>query len=559
MIEEIGIKHFKGIKHVERLKIKPISLFCGKNSSGKTSILESILLIKQSSEKNQSFNELILNGKYVRLGAFKDISWKNHTEGEISFTFKLRKEKDIKNKKVTSSKIELKFKRKDSSTLFDDVMLNQMILKVMKKGQKHKILSIDKSNPKTQILTWDLSEDFDLEISTHQGKIDYQEDSEGKFFGIIHKFENTIIFTRPVSLKIEDQQFYKITQKKNHPLIKIKEKIKSLIENFPNIEVEKKKNTLEELKNILKERKVRRIGYFLNEYEDMDLNKRFDKDTIKLFDNIIEEIERELVQDINSFHREISLKLRTLAEEMDKISFIGPLREEPSLRYTCEEQKLEIGNRGENAPLIFESEKKLIVEEFFLMEQGKYKKLKNKPSSEIWNLWSKYFKFGKLKSTPTSDSMFRFKINEHNLKHVGFGISQVFPILIEGVRIEKGNTLILEQPEIHLHPDLQMRLADFFISMGISGRNTIIETHSEHIINRIVRRVVEDNDHNLKELIGVYFVNMGKNGLEIEEIIIDKKGIINWPKGFFDEAMKEQSAILRKLRENQTLGEKQDD
>ena len=63
MIEEIGIKHFKGIKHVERLKIKPISLFCGKNSSGKTSILESILLIKQSSEKNQSFNELILNGK----------------------------------------------------------------------------------------------------------------------------------------------------------------------------------------------------------------------------------------------------------------------------------------------------------------------------------------------------------------------------------------------------------------------------------------------------------------------------------------------------------------
>ncbi|QEE17014.1 DUF3696 domain-containing protein [Promethearchaeum syntrophicum] len=558
MLDEIGIEYFKGIRQLEKLKIKPITLFCGKNSSGKTSILESILLLKQSSEKAQYFKKLILNGKYVRLGAFKDISWNNDEDGKIIFNFKLRNLGWNKRKKKDSefSVLNLKFQRKDNKTLFDDVTLNQIFLKINEKDGI-KSINIDTSNPNKTILKWDIGKNFLLDISKHQGQINYHEEYTENYFQGFHEFEDAIIFIRRKKLKIDDQQYYQITQKKYHLLIENKEKFKSIIKQFPNIEEEHIKDTIFELKNLVKERTLTgRIRFSLDKLEEqINLKKLLDKKTIKLYKNILDNIDEELMSDINDFFYEISSAINKLSKTLNKISFIGPLREEPSLRYTCEDQKLEIGNRGENAPLIFESEKTLKTKEFFLMEQGRFKKLRNKKFSEIWNLWSKYFNFGLLNSKSTSDSMFRFRIDEHNLKHVGFGISQVFPILIEGVRIEKGDTLILEQPEIHLHPDLQMRLADFFISMGISGRNTIIETHSEHIINRIVRRVVEDNTHKLIDLIAVYFVNMGKNGLEIEEIKIDHKGIVNWPKGFFDEAMREQSAIIKKIRENKNKEE----
>ena len=128
-----------------------------------------------------------------------------------------------------------------------------------------------------------------------------------------------------------------------------------------------------------------------------------------------------------------------------------------------------------------------------------------------------------------------------DISDVGFGVSQILPILIEGLRMGDGQTLLLEQPEIHLHPKLQMQLTDFFIAMSLNDKNTIIETHSEHIINRLVRRSLEDDD--IREKINIYFIN--SEGL-FEKIIIDKgKGITNWPVDFFDQAVDEQREILK--------------
>ena len=112
--------------------------------------------------------------------------------------------------------------------------------------------------------------------------------------------------------------------------------------------------------------------------------------------------------------------------------------------------------------------------------------------------------------------------------------------------MEAGQTLLLEQPEIHLHPKLQMQLADFFIAMAINKKNTIIETHSEHVINRLVRRSLEDDK--FAKLINIYFINEKS---EIEKIKIDKtKGIVNWPKDFFDQAADEQKEILKLVCKN---------
>jgi predicted ATPase len=133
-----------------------------------------------------------------------------------------------------------------------------------------------------------------------------------------------------------------------------------------------------------------------------------------------------------------------------------------------------------------------------------------------------------------------------SIADVGFGVSQVFPILLEGLRIEKGTTLILEQPEIHLHPKLQMFLSDYLLSLALSRKGVIVETHSDHMINRLVRRIVEDTSHNLDDLVQIYFVKNSENGSIVEPVEIDPvRGIVNWPEEFFDQGVNELEEIMR--------------
>ena len=137
--------------------------------------------------------------------------------------------------------------------------------------------------------------------------------------------------------------------------------------------------------------------------------------------------------------------------------------------------------------------------------------------------------------------------SDHNVSiaDVGFGVSQVVPIIIQGLLLGRGGTLMIEQPELHLHPKMQMKLADFFLSLVIVGKEIIIETHSEHIINRLVRRVVEDNDNKFKKLVGINFVSSSKKGSKIEKIeLSETEGIVNWPDEFFDQAAGEQQKIM---------------
>jgi predicted ATPase len=132
------------------------------------------------------------------------------------------------------------------------------------------------------------------------------------------------------------------------------------------------------------------------------------------------------------------------------------------------------------------------------------------------------------------------------LADVGFGVSQILPILVEGLRIQPNQTLILEQPEIHLHPKLQMQLADFFISMILSGKRILLETHSDHIINRIVRRIIENEENEISSKINILFFEVGENGSKPRNVEIDSdRGIINWPKGFFDQSAIEKKTIIQ--------------
>jgi len=135
-------------------------------------------------------------------------------------------------------------------------------------------------------------------------------------------------------------------------------------------------------------------------------------------------------------------------------------------------------------------------------------------------------------------------------RDVGIGISQVLPVLVMAYG-SKGKLLAMEQPEIHLHPALQAELADVFIecALGERGNTFILETHSEHLILRLLRRIRETTDGELPEGalplrpddVSVIFVQPSPNGSKAIDIGIDPDGDFsqNWPDGFFAERAQE--------------------
>ncbi|MCW5971166.1 MAG: AAA family ATPase [Blastocatellales bacterium] len=133
---------------------------------------------------------------------------------------------------------------------------------------------------------------------------------------------------------------------------------------------------------------------------------------------------------------------------------------------------------------------------------------------------------------------------------IGIGISQVLPVAV-GALATRSGILAIEQPELHLHPAVQVRLGDLFIesAIGERGNTLIIETHSEHLLLRIMRRLRETNAGRLPEgklpikpeHIAVLFVERNRSQTLIREMPLNEQGelVKAWPGGFFEEDLEE--------------------
>jgi predicted ATPase len=135
------------------------------------------------------------------------------------------------------------------------------------------------------------------------------------------------------------------------------------------------------------------------------------------------------------------------------------------------------------------------------------------------------------------------KVPEVKLTDVGFGVSQVLPVIVECFYVPRRSIVIFEQPEIHLHPRVQADLADLFVD-AIRAREGgvprdcqfIIESHSEHFLRRLQLRIAEEQLS--KDDAALYFVHSRGAGAHIEELDVDDYGNIrNWPDGFFGDEM----------------------
>lgn len=237
------------------------------------------------------------------------------------------------------------------------------------------------------------------------------------------------------------------------------------------------------------------------------------------------------------------------------LNYVGPLRNAPKDEYSAIEKNNSVGIDGANVAEIF-CELANRPTTFYKIEETEAKTNFVKTEDNFLNavkywICERFKMCADIYSEKQADSYIIYVVSlsgiVSTIKHVGFGISQVLPIVVEGLRLADNETLALEQPEIHLHPKVQSGLADFLISLIEQGKKVIVETHSDHFITRLRRRIAEDSTNQLDDRILLTFVEVGNNDILFKNIEINDFGVIElpYPDDFIERADVELKAILK--------------
>ena len=151
---------------------------------------------------------------------------------------------------------------------------------------------------------------------------------------------------------------------------------------------------------------------------------------------------------------------------------------------------------------------------------------------------------------------------ESSLVDVGFGVSQVLPVITMLFSVPSGSVVLLEQPELHLHPNAQGLLADLLLHIAHKrDLQLVVESHSEHLLRRLQRRIAEQQPaFATPENIKMYFCQPGQSGSTIAEIEVDRFGqIANWPEDFLGDISGDlhemlKAALKRRGQELEVVG-----
>jgi len=469
---KISIENFKSIKLLKDFELKPLTILSGINSSGKSSFIQLLLLIKQTLDHDSAKNQLFLKGDHYEINEFKDIISGKNFENKLKIIFEFTKEEDIL------------FNSQDRQTIFDSFDTYLIRISVAFDYIGEKIVITDFMI--TYVLpAGDKREQFVKFKTIHGEKDNFSIEANNLIFG------NELWGPSP---NITDLVYSSI---------------------FPT-------------------------WYEITETEISESTKK-DQKAIKQ-------------EKVNRYLPKIAGIKSMLDNKFASFSYIGPLREQPKDEYALTSQKRHVGKLGQFTAQILENfadESIEFMKPIFSEDEVTYKIEKSTLLVAVKYWMCDVFKIGvDIYAKKNGDSVSVFLQNEGGIettiKHVGFGISQILPIVVEGLIMERNRTLILEQPEIHLHPKIQSLLFDFLYSLILNKKNIIIETHSDHFITRMRRRVAESRQEGFVDNVSLTFIDTDKGEVLFEIIELDDMGTLDYfPDDFIEQSNLELKAIVR--------------
>lgn len=251
----------------------------------------------------------------------------------------------------------------------------------------------------------------------------------------------------------------------------------------------------------------------------------------------------------------------SLQELMKSVFHVGPLREYPDRTYVWSgEERQHVGQRGERA---IEAILAARHRRFSLKPRQRPKPLDELVAERLQGMG--LIHAFEVRPIAKGRKEYEVLVQTHaklpkvGLTDVGFGVSQILPVIVECFATPPRSIVIFEQPEIHLHPKVQSDLADVLIDAihareGGRERHVqfIIESHSEHFLRRLQRRIAEQALS--PDEAALYFVDTGAAQARIEALEVDAYGNIkNWPESFFGDEMADlvarSEAQARRMRE----------
>jgi len=441
MLTELSATNFKSWKSIDRMRLAPITGLFGTNSSGKTSILQLLLMLRQTVESSDRSAVLEFGGErsFAQLGGFRDVIFAHNL----------------------------------------DVLLGIQLC-----WQLPKLIEVDDPNNVRKTLFSGENLCFATEVRSSGGDK---------------------LFVQELSYDLEGNKF--VMGRKNSTGAKYE--IYSEADGFAF------------------KRTVGRVW-------DLPAPTKcygFPDQTFAYFQNA-------------SFLGDLQLAFEEL---FGRLFYLGPLRDFPQRHYVWSgSEPADMGRRGERA----------IDAVLASRERGKYispgRKRRKQSLEERVAHWLKelgLISSFSVKAIAKGSNLYevRVKKSAHSsevlITDVGFGVSQVLPVIVLCNYVPEGSTILLEQPEIHLHPSVQSGLADVLID-AVRNRNLqiILESHSEHLLRRIQRRIAEES---LKpEEVALFFCDVTQGESVLSSLEIDLFGnISNWPRDFFGDEFGEMAAM----------------
>lgn len=580
-LKQIIINNFKSYSKETTIDMNDLTIFMGANSSGKSTALQVLLAIKQTVECNSPGVDLLLSGKYVMLGDFREILNDKSNES-ISIGIGVQSDEPGDEYEESIKKIIWKFDRVDTSNQHVGlssikVHMDNDVIDYQRREEDlfHIIINNEETRVEVRVNNLILKEYFILYDGCFNEKyIDFINQIIVCLFG-----EKTILSLNRDSMCAIDgfSEFFAVLYRKTRgehgnvrkECMETAQQVIDLMkeyskEQFPlnnhiispvpielvvqilaaNISINDKQqdilNIIKEYKQILKTEKERTFRY----------DKRGEFPNHLFYHTNTQDRQHilELIRFTDSIYQD------ALNDVIGNIFYVGPLREKPQGLYNLGFETIPkyVGATGAYFASVLLSNKQ---EQKYIFPDGK---VEVATLTEALDEWALHLNIAS-EINVKENNAFGFSVaisntqnRDSDIMNVGIGTSQVLPVLITGLLSEKGEVLIFEQPELHLHPYSQSRMADFFVELCRNGRKIIVESHSEYLILRLRYHLASDSIDASNLQIDLFQNN---DGTSVQEGKLSGFGEITYPDDFKDETQQLLKELFRAVSKREILNE----